>query len=100
MMRSECCSNTFGMSGWSSVSCVYNLETISVRGSTRGWIKRLMWRAFQANRGVIADFLVRLLQFFRKFHYAYLEINPTVLVDGKVTLDVAAKIDQTAGYTC
>jgi len=42
-----------------------------------------------------------LLGFFRTAHFAYLEINPLVLVAGRVTaLDVAAKIDQTAEYEC
>ena len=50
---------------------------------------------------IIADFIVNLFKLYRNLYFAYLEINPLVLKDGQLfILDVAAKLDECAGYLC
>jgi len=50
---------------------------------------------------IIADFIVNLFKLYRSQYFAYLEINPLVLKDGQLfILDVAAKLDECAGYLC
>lgn len=54
------------------------------------------------------DFLVRLYSVYVDLHFAYLEINPLVVLDPEVKggeprvayLDMAAKLDQTAESIC
>ncbi|OJA19918.1 hypothetical protein AZE42_03768 [Rhizopogon vesiculosus] len=51
---------------------------------------------------VLTDFLVRLYAVYVDLHFAYLEINPLVVLDdGSIHyLDMAAKLDQTAESIC
>ncbi len=51
------------------------------------------------NKDTFADFAVRFFKFFRDMHFAYLEINPIVLVgrDAHI-LDLVARLDDTAGF--
>lgn len=45
------------------------------------------------------DFAARFYRFFRDTHFAYLEVNPIVMVENKVfLLDLVARVDDTAGY--
>jgi len=54
-----------------------------------------------AETSQVVNFLTGLLSFFRKFHFAYLEINPFTIKDGKVVpLDTVAKLDDTAAFEC
>jgi len=56
----------------------------------------------QCTKDRVAGFLLALLRTYRELHFAYLEINPlVVLEDGEIIpLDLAAKIDETAGFLC
>ncbi|KAG0696425.1 ATP citrate lyase [Suillus ampliporus] len=51
---------------------------------------------------VLTDFLVRLYSVYVDLHFAYLEINPLVVLDDGAIhyLDMAAKLDQTAESIC
>ncbi|EDV27248.1 uncharacterized protein TRIADDRAFT_22398 [Trichoplax adhaerens] len=50
---------------------------------------------------LVAEFIVALFNIYRKLYFAYLEINPLVVVDNAIyILDLAAKIDATAEYLC
>lgn len=52
-------------------------------------------------RNLVADFIVALFNVYRKLFFAYMEINPIVVRDGKIfILDLAAKLDQCAEYIC
>eukprot|EP00401_Gymnodinium_catenatum_P072500 CAMPEP_0117525550 /NCGR_PEP_ID=MMETSP0784-20121206/35826_1 /TAXON_ID=39447 /ORGANISM="" /LENGTH=1092 /DNA_ID=CAMNT_0005321747 /DNA_START=60 /DNA_END=3338 /DNA_ORIENTATION=- len=55
--------------------------------------------AKQAN---LAAFVIALYRFYRDLHFAYLEINPLVMLADStvVPLDMAAKIDETAAFLC
>jgi ATP citrate (pro-S)-lyase len=60
-----------------------------------------------AKQDVLVDFLIRLYSVYVDLHFAYLEINPLICLDGTDTqppsihyLDMAAKLDQTAEYLC
>jgi len=48
----------------------------------------------------MASFVLNLYKFYRDLHFAYLEINPIVMLDDNsvVPLDMAAKIDETANF--
>lgn len=50
----------------------------------------------------LASFIVSLYKFYQELHFAYLEINPLVMIGDKkvVALDMAAKIDETASFIC
>jgi len=50
----------------------------------------------------MAKFICALFNIYKDFHFAYLEINPLVMfADGRVIpLDLAAKLDETAGFLC
>jgi len=53
----------------------------------------------EENKATFADFAVRFFRFFRDMHFAYLEINPIVLVDHDAhILDLVARLDDTAGF--
>ncbi len=48
---------------------------------------------------VYANFAVNFYKFFRDLNFAYLEINPVVIVDNNVyLLDLVARLDDTAGF--
>lgn len=53
----------------------------------------------EESKETFADFAVRFFRFFRDMHFAYLEINPIVLVghDAHI-LDLVARLDDTAGF--
>jgi ATP citrate (pro-S)-lyase len=60
-----------------------------------------------AKRETLADFIIRLYSVYVDLHFAYLEINPLVVLDGVDggeptvhLLDLAAKLDQTAESIC
>lgn len=49
----------------------------------------------------LANFLSALFKLYIDLNFVYMEINPIVFVDGRVTpLDMAAKIDETASFLC
>lgn len=49
----------------------------------------------------LAEFLAALFKLYIDLNFVYMEINPIVFVDGRVTpLDMAAKIDETASFLC
>eukprot|EP00756_Hemistasia_phaeocysticola_P040566 Hpha_TRINITY_DN16869_c2_g2::TRINITY_DN16869_c2_g2_i3::g.153910::m.153910/K01648/ACLY; ATP citrate (pro-S)-lyase len=52
-------------------------------------------------RKMVGAFVRDLFGMYVKMHFAYLEINPLVVLDGCcVPLDMAAKIDETAAFEC
>lgn len=60
-----------------------------------------------SKKETLVDFLVRLYSVYVDLHFAYLEINPLVVLDGVnggepqvCYLDMAAKLDQTAESIC
>ncbi|KAH7912617.1 ATP citrate lyase [Hygrophoropsis aurantiaca] len=55
-----------------------------------------------AKKDALTDFLMRLYSVYVDLHFAYLEINPLVVLDsGEIHyLDMAAKLDQTAESIC
>ncbi|WVQ69278.1 uncharacterized protein L199_007495 [Kwoniella botswanensis] len=70
-------------------------------------ISTLLANVAPAKQDVLADFLIRLYAVYVDLHFAYLEINPLVVLDaaeGKPAeihyLDMAAKLDQTADFLC
>lgn len=66
------------------------------------WKSTLLGGVPEAKREILTDFLTRLYSMYVDLHFAYLEINPLVVLDdGTITyLDMAAKLDQTADYLC
>jgi len=50
----------------------------------------------------LASFILSLFQVYLDLHFAYLEINPLVMLPDKtvVPLDMAAKLDETANFLC
>ena len=53
----------------------------------------------EESKETFADFAVRFFRFFRDMHFAYLEINPIVLVGHAAhILDLVARLDDTAGF--
>lgn len=49
----------------------------------------------------LSNFLSALFKLYIDLNFVYMEINPIVFVDGRVTpLDMAAKIDETASFLC
>ncbi|KIP02148.1 hypothetical protein PHLGIDRAFT_130891 [Phlebiopsis gigantea 11061_1 CR5-6] len=60
-----------------------------------------------SKKETLTDFLVRLYSVYVDLHFAYLEINPLICLDGEnggqptvLYLDMAAKLDQTAESIC
>lgn len=50
---------------------------------------------------MLADFLSALFKLYIELNFVYMEINPIVFVEGRITpLDMAAKIDETASFLC
>lgn len=55
----------------------------------------------ESRQDLLADFLAALFKLYVDLNFVYMEINPIVFVDGRVTpLDMAAKIDETASFLC
>lgn len=73
------------------------------RFPSRGNVESLIGPSFTGKRkDALADFIIRLYNVYADLHFAYLEINPlVVLEDGSIYyLDMAAKLDQTAESIC
>jgi len=52
-----------------------------------------------SKKEVFAQFAVQFYQFFRDYHFAYLEINPIVIQDKQIfLLDAVARMDDTAAF--
>merc|ERR1719414_1345600 len=62
----------------------------------------LLGKLADEKKAGMSSFIVALFKFYKELHFAYLEINPLVmLADGSVVpLDLAAKVDETAGFIC
>ncbi|KAI5452139.1 ATP citrate lyase subunit 1 [Naganishia albida] len=61
----------------------------------------------ESKKETLCDFLIRLYAVYVDLHFAYLEINPLICMDGVngqppaiYYLDMAAKLDQTADFLC
>jgi len=54
----------------------------------------------EENREAFAKFAIDFYKFFRDLHFAYLEINPIVMLDNgeMAILDLVARLDDTAGF--
>ncbi len=51
------------------------------------------------DRATFGDFAVRFYRFFKALHFAYLEVNPIVIVGKEIhLLDLVARVDDTAGF--
>ncbi|MCK5037574.1 MAG: ATPase [Thermoplasmata archaeon] len=63
--------------------------------------KKLLGKAPKDRKKLLADFFEGMYKFYADLNFAYLEINPVVVVGKDVyPLDLAAKLDDTAGYMC
>jgi ATP citrate (pro-S)-lyase len=62
--------------------------------------KALLNKVPAAKQDNLASFVLSLYKFYQELHFAYLEINPLVMLDDNtvVPLDMAAKIDETANF--
>ncbi|KIK80546.1 hypothetical protein PAXRUDRAFT_36161 [Paxillus rubicundulus Ve08.2h10] len=70
---------------------------------TRSDVEKLVGPSFVGQRrNALVDFVMRLYSVYADLHFAYLEINPLVVLDdGAIQyLDMAAKLDQTAEFIC
>ncbi|EJD54758.1 ATP-citrate synthase [Auricularia subglabra TFB-10046 SS5] len=68
---------------------------------------KLLTHVPAAKKDTLVDFLIRLYSVYVDLHFAYLEINPLICLDGVNGapptihyLDMAAKLDQTADFLC
>ena len=54
----------------------------------------------EENRTAFASFAIQFYKFFRDLHFAYLEINPIVMLENgeMAILDLVARLDDTAGF--
>eukprot|EP00471_Norrisiella_sphaerica_P001798 CAMPEP_0184491426 /NCGR_PEP_ID=MMETSP0113_2-20130426/20363_1 /TAXON_ID=91329 /ORGANISM="Norrisiella sphaerica, Strain BC52" /LENGTH=1091 /DNA_ID=CAMNT_0026875793 /DNA_START=33 /DNA_END=3308 /DNA_ORIENTATION=+ len=73
--------------------------------STEEVTKALLGKVAAERKAALAEFICRLFDFYAEYHFAYLEINPVVMMkDGNgyriAPLDMAAKLDETARYEC
>uniref|UniRef100_A0A7S0D1I8 ATP-citrate synthase n=1 Tax=Amorphochlora amoebiformis TaxID=1561963 RepID=A0A7S0D1I8_9EUKA len=67
--------------------------------------KGLLAKVPNARQPPLADFICRLFEFYQDNHFAYLEINPVVMIQKEsgfliAPLDMAAKLDETARFEC
>eukprot|EP00933_Yihiella_yeosuensis_P057700 TRINITY_DN576_c0_g1_i1.p1 TRINITY_DN576_c0_g1~~TRINITY_DN576_c0_g1_i1.p1 ORF type:complete len:1086 (-),score=273.12 TRINITY_DN576_c0_g1_i1:240-3497(-) len=64
--------------------------------------EQLLSKVPAGKKGNLASFVSSLYQVYKDLHFAYLEINPLVMLsDGSVVpLDLAGKIDETASFLC
>ncbi|MEM2870192.1 MAG: ATP citrate lyase citrate-binding domain-containing protein [Thermoplasmata archaeon] len=61
--------------------------------------KRLLGKVPKERRALLAGFIEGLFKFYADLNFAYLEINPIVVVGDKIyPLDLAAKLDDTAEF--
>jgi ATP citrate (pro-S)-lyase len=65
-------------------------------------IAKLLGKVPSDKQPHLASFVKSLYQFYKALHFAYLEINPLVMLSDHsvVPLDMAAKLDETAGFLC
>jgi ATP citrate (pro-S)-lyase len=67
--------------------------------ATEDILRRMMGKVPAYRRALIAGFVEMLFHFYAELNYAYLEINPFVVAgEHIVPLDLAARIDDTAGF--
>ena len=71
------------------------------------WAETLLKHVPEEKKEIFVDFLIRLYSVYVDLHFAYLEINPLICLDGVDGapptihyLDMAAKLDQTAESIC
>lgn len=71
------------------------------------WAETLLKHVPEEKKATLVDFLIRLYSVYVDLHFAYLEINPLICLDGVNGapptihyLDMAAKLDQTAESIC
>lgn len=63
--------------------------------------RKLLGKVPKERKKLLAGFFEGMYKFYADLNYAYLEINPVVVVGKKVyPLDLAAKLDDTAAYMC
>jgi ATP citrate (pro-S)-lyase len=63
--------------------------------------KSLLGYLNDERKGIVAGFIEVLFRLYADCHFAYLEINPLVVVDGRIhILDLAARLDSTAEFLC
>jgi len=62
--------------------------------------EKLLGKVPAAKKENLASFICSLYKFYQELHFAYLEINPLVMLSDNsvVPLDMAAKIDETANF--
>jgi len=65
-----------------------------------GVIAAILQQVPESRREYLAGFIVALIKLFRDLNFVYMEINPLVMTsNNRITpLDMAAKIDETAGF--
>ncbi|KAF8067970.1 citrate synthase-like protein [Lyophyllum atratum] len=90
-----------------SKALVLNLPVNQSFPSREDIAKTLLPHVPAAKKETLVDFLIRLYSVYVDLHFAYLEINPLVVLDGVnggepqvCYLDMAAKLDQTAESIC
>jgi len=64
--------------------------------------EKLLSKVPSEKQSSLTSFVISLFKFYRDLHFAYLEINPLVMLSDNsvVPLDMAAKIDETANFLC
>jgi len=64
--------------------------------------EKLLSKVTDEKKESLASFVLSLYKFYKELHFAYLEINPLVMLSDNsvVPLDMAAKIDETASFLC
>mmetsp|Transcript_31995 Transcript_31995/g.62981 ORF Transcript_31995/g.62981 Transcript_31995/m.62981 type:complete len:1085 (+) Transcript_31995:61-3315(+) len=65
-------------------------------------VEKLLSKVPADKQGNLSSFVLSLYKFYKDLHFAYLEINPLVMLSDNsvVPLDMAAKIDETAVFLC
>lgn len=63
--------------------------------------RKLLGLVPQERRALIAGYIETMVDFYNELHFAYLEINPFVVVGERVVpLDIAARLDDTGAFEC
>jgi ATP citrate (pro-S)-lyase len=63
--------------------------------------QKLLGRLKVEDRNIVAGFIEGLFKLYADGHFTFLEINPLVVVDGRVhILDLAARLDSAADFLC
>lgn len=64
-------------------------------------VQKLLAQVPHERRERVAGFIATIFAFYAELHYAYLEMNPFIVVGERILpLDLAAKIDDTAEFLC